>query len=207
MIIRAPGKHGRYFQIVNVYQNTILAASIFSKAAISKLNLENASTYSEDYFSFKSGEESGLEKALFEFSNKIGAFITYVLIQAMNPRNEDIIRSEEKDLDRDALVQEWTKNAILTIVPFLLGAFKDAIFLDLDSIKPSDLFPTSIKYCIALNVTRLNFLDQSNNILSWSYFCFFNISISCITFTSWSDSVAIASSFSCLLSTVSSYAS
>src|SRR5918992_1295618 len=33
---------------------------------------------------------------------------------------------------------------------------------------------------------------------------FFNISISCITFISWSESVAIASSFSCLLSTVSS---
>jgi hypothetical protein len=146
IITRAPGKHGRYFPTVNVYESTVLAASLFGKVALSKLNVENCvvpkentSPYS-DYFSFNSTEDS-LEKALFEFSNKIGAFITYVLIQAMNPRNNHIIRSEERDLDRDALVQEWTKNAIMTIVPFLLGAFKDAIFLDLDSIKPSDLDP------------------------------------------------------------------
>jgi DNA-binding MarR family transcriptional regulator len=133
LITRAPGKHGRYFPSVNVYQSTILAASLFGEVAISKLDLEDAST-----------ERSALGEALLDFSNKIGAYITYILIQAMNPRNEHIIRSEEKDLDRDALVHEWTKNAILTIVPFLLGAFKDAIFLDLNSIKPSDLDPKKV---------------------------------------------------------------
>ena len=62
------------------------------------------------------------------FSNKIGAFITYILIHAMNLRNEHIIRSDETDLDRDALVQEWTKNAVLSIIPFLLVKFKDSNF-------------------------------------------------------------------------------
>jgi hypothetical protein len=62
----------------------------------------------------------------------------------MNPKNEYMIKSEEKDLDKDALVQEWAKNAILSIIPSLLGKFKGAVFSDLDSIKPSDLDPKKI---------------------------------------------------------------
>jgi hypothetical protein len=151
MITRAPGKQGKYFPTTIVYQDALLTASLFGELAILRLlNVgnyvvpkENASTYS-DYFSLKFTEDSGLERALFEFSNKIGAFIIYVLIQAMNPRNGYIIKSEEKDLDRDALVQEWVKNAILSIIPLLLVKFKDTIFSDLDSVMPPDLDPKKI---------------------------------------------------------------
>jgi hypothetical protein len=151
MIARAPGKQGKYFPTVNVYQDILLTASFFGEVSMSKLldvrdyivPKENVSTYS-DYFSLKFNEGSGLERALFEFSSKIGAFITYVLIQAMNPKNEYMIKSEEKDLDKDVLVQEWAKNAILSIIPFLLAKFKGAVFSDLDSIKPSDLDPKKI---------------------------------------------------------------
>jgi predicted transcriptional regulator len=151
MITRAPGKQGKYFSTTNVYQNALKTASFFGELAVSQLfkrenyiiPKEKASTYS-DYFSLKFADESSLELTLFEFSNKIGAFITYVLIHAMNPRNGHLIRSDEKDLDRDALVQEWTKKAILSIIPFLLREFKDAIFLDLESIRPSDLDPKKV---------------------------------------------------------------
>lgn len=40
---------------------------------------------------------------LFEFSNRIGAFATYVLIQAMNPNNNNL----ENKKEQEALVQEW----------------------------------------------------------------------------------------------------
>jgi hypothetical protein len=151
MITRAPGKQGKYFPTANVYQDALLTASSFGELSISRLlsvgnyvvPKENGFTYS-DYFNLKFTEDSGLEHTLFEFSSKIGAFITYVLIQAMNPRNEYIIKSEERDLDKDALVQEWTKNAILSIIPFLLVKFKGAIFDYLDSIRPSDLDPKKV---------------------------------------------------------------
>ena len=151
MIIRTPGKQGKYFPTANAYQDALLTANFLSEVSIPQLlngenyvvPKENASTYS-DYFSLKFTEDSGLERTLFEFSNKVGAFITYVLIHAMNPRNEHIIKSDEKDLDRDTLVQEWTKNAVSSIIPFLLGKFKGAIFSDLDNIKPSDLDPKKV---------------------------------------------------------------
>lgn len=56
----------------------------------------------------------------------------------MNSKNEYIIKSGEKDLDRDALVQEWIENAISSIIPFLLRQFKYSVFSHLDSIRPSD---------------------------------------------------------------------
>jgi hypothetical protein len=152
LISRSSGKQGKYFPMANVYQNALLTASFFGEVAISKLfNAQNYivpkentyNTYS-DHFTLNFTEDSSLERTLFEFSNKIGAFITYVLIHAMNPRNEHIIKSDEKDLDKDALVQEWTKNAIFSIIPFLLREFKEAIFLDLDSIMPSDFDPKKI---------------------------------------------------------------
>jgi hypothetical protein len=131
MITRASGKQGKYFPTANVYQDVLLTANFFGEVSISKLlSIENyvvpeqnQSTYS-DYFSLKFTEDSSLERTIFEFSSKIGAFITYILIQAMNPENEYIIKSDEKDLDRDALVQEWTKNAVSSIIPFLLSRFK-----------------------------------------------------------------------------------
>lgn len=151
MITRAPGKQGKYFPTANVYQDALLTGSFFGEVAISKLlgaesytiPKDNYSSYS-DYFSLNFTDNSGLERALFEFSNKIGAFVTYVLIHAMNPRNKHLIKSDEKDLDQDALVQEWTKDTILSIIPFLLRDFKDAIFGELNSIVPSDLDPKKI---------------------------------------------------------------
>ncbi|CAN5463415.1 hypothetical protein BH18THE2_BH18THE2_20500 [soil metagenome] len=151
LITRAPGKQGKYFPTTNVYQDALLTANFFGEVSVSRLLSEekyvvpeqDGCTYSK-YISPKFTEESSLQRSLFEFSSKIGAFITYVLIQAMNPKNEYVIKSEEKDLDRDALVQEWTQSAISSIIPCLLRQFKSAIFSNLDSIRPSDIRPSDL---------------------------------------------------------------
>jgi hypothetical protein len=146
LITRAPGKQGKYFPTTSIYQDALITANFFGEVSISRLlNAENNVVPEEDdrsysdFFSPRFTEDSSLERTLFEFSSKIGAFIVYVLIQAMNSKNEHIIKSEEKDLDRDALVQKWIENTISSMIPLLLSKFKYSIFLELESIRPSDL--------------------------------------------------------------------
>ena len=86
-----------------------------------------------------------LEALLFELSNRIGGFITYILIQAMNPNNiGKIIKSKEKSIEKDSLIDEWIHKAISSVIPFLGRNFKDSVY------KALGKFPTSyekrIKY-------------------------------------------------------------
>ena len=71
-----------------------------------------------------------LEKMLFEFSNKIGSFITYLLIYSMNFNNN--INSEISDKVRtgeenDAIVKKMVEEGIVKLIPFLPFFFKDSI--------------------------------------------------------------------------------
>src|SRR5207253_3651249 len=79
------------------------------------------------YFEPKFREEDRLEHSIFEFSNLIGAFITFVLIQATNPKNNRIINSKE-NVKRDELIQEWIKTVILPVIPHLAAEFRDSIY-------------------------------------------------------------------------------
>lgn len=79
------------------------------------------------YFEPKFREEDRPERSIFEFSNLIGAFITFVLIQATNPKNNRIIDSKE-NVKRDELIQEWIKTVILPVIPHLAGEFRDSIY-------------------------------------------------------------------------------
>jgi hypothetical protein len=97
LITRASGKQGKYFPIADVYQDAMLSANFFSEIAISKIlpaenytvPIDYDSTYSK-YFHPKFTEESGLARTLFEFSNKIGAFITYILIHRLNQNSQPL---------------------------------------------------------------------------------------------------------------------
>ena len=146
LITRSAGKQGKYFPIADVYRDAVLTANFFSEISMSKLLLreENyvipegyGSTHSNSFHP-KFTEQSGLERAIFEFSNKIGAFITYILIQAMNLKNKHVINSREKDLDQDALVKEWIENAIVPIISFLPYELKFSLLYHLFSFSESD---------------------------------------------------------------------
>jgi hypothetical protein len=70
--------------------------------------------------------DNTLQYALFEFSNKVGAVITYLLIQAMNPANKitnDTKSSKEKDLD----IRWWIDSATSSLRLFLLPIFQDML--------------------------------------------------------------------------------
>jgi hypothetical protein len=63
-----------------------------------------------------------VEETLFEFSNRVGAFITYALIQAMNPDNNKMSLSARV---QDEIVKKWAQNSISRILPFLVKDFND----------------------------------------------------------------------------------
>jgi predicted transcriptional regulator len=80
------------------------------------------------YFELKFDENSELEHNLFEFSNKIGAFITYFLIHAMDAdRNK--LRS---NISTDLLLEEMVRKTMSTIVPDMISIFKDSVYKGLD---------------------------------------------------------------------------
>jgi predicted transcriptional regulator len=125
LIKRGKGKHGKYFPATKAYRGTILTADVFSKAAASLILANEDIPVDSPFFRLiESGK--ALQYVLFKFSNKLGAIITYLLIQAMNPSNNitgDTKNDEEKDLN----VQRWLDDAMSPLVPVLLPLFKGAI--------------------------------------------------------------------------------
>jgi hypothetical protein len=63
---------------------------------------------------------------LFQFSNKVGAIITYLLIQSMNPLNK--FSSNTKNLvESDLNVEAWIDDVITTLRPALLPTIKEHV--------------------------------------------------------------------------------
>jgi hypothetical protein len=103
---------GRYFVTDRIFEKPKFAANLFGENAIPELDREiNASwrnpfvnidddNFEEDYFNAKS---------LFEFANNLGAFMTYVMLDAVNP---DDMKCLEKGSGKDELVKEKIINAI-----------------------------------------------------------------------------------------------
>jgi Winged helix-turn-helix DNA-binding len=92
------------------------------------------------YFEPRFGETDLLEKILFEFSNRIGAYVTYILMWAMSPENNDISKFEHKD----ELVKKLVKNAVLRIIPAVILQFKDSVFKGISQY-PTD-FDAKVRY-------------------------------------------------------------
>jgi hypothetical protein len=76
------------------------------------------------YFEPKFKGTDLLEKIVFEFSNRIGAYIVYVLTWAMDSENNDIHNSEHKD----ELVKKVVMNAVSRILPASILQFRDSVF-------------------------------------------------------------------------------
>jgi predicted transcriptional regulator len=76
------------------------------------------------YFEPKFDENSELEHSLFEFSNKIGAFIIYFLIQIMDTNRTKLTSNRPTDF----LLEEMVRKAVLTITPYVMSVFKDSVY-------------------------------------------------------------------------------
>jgi|GEM_PF-6879543 predicted transcriptional regulator len=76
------------------------------------------------YFEPKFDENSELEHSLFEFSNKIGAFVTYFLIQIMDANRTKLTSNRSTDF----LLEEMVRKAVSTIIPYAMSVFRDSVY-------------------------------------------------------------------------------
>jgi predicted transcriptional regulator len=150
LIRRESGKQGKYYSTEEAYKDARLSAHVFGGNLTWNLLRKRKYFVTNDerlevtdntvpgwyclnftgyrhYFEPKFREEDRLEHFIFEFSNLIGAFLTFVLIQATNPKNNQIISSKE-NVERDELIQDWIKSAVSSIIPDLVGEFRDSIY-------------------------------------------------------------------------------
>jgi predicted transcriptional regulator len=131
LIKRGKGKHGKYYPATKAYRGTIITADLFGKAAAG-LILANEDFPIDSPFFINIGTGKALQYVLFMFSNKLGAIITYLLIQAMNPANK-IMGDTKNDEEKDLNVQRWLDDAMSPLLPALLPLFKGAISVHLES--------------------------------------------------------------------------
>ncbi len=131
LIKRGKGKHGKYYPATKAYRGTTITADVFSKAAAG-LILTNEDFPVDSPFFRNIETAKALQYVLFMFSNKLGAIITYLLIQAMNPSNK-IIGDTKNDEEKDLNVQRWLDDAVSSLRPALLPLFKDAVSAHLES--------------------------------------------------------------------------
>jgi len=71
----------------------------------------------------KDSDDYYLERPLLAFSNALGGFLTYVLIQAMNPANK-ITEGSKNSIEQDVMVQTWLEDVISLITPSVIRSFK-----------------------------------------------------------------------------------
>jgi predicted transcriptional regulator len=144
LIKKEKGLQGKYFPTEDAYKDQLLNAYLFGnnfKRNILGKDLIITTdrkveyvipfpsncidfTIYRRYFEPKFDENSELEHALFEFSNKIGAFITYFLIQIMDAERNKL----RSDGSTDLLLEEMARKAMLTIIPHAMSVFKDSVY-------------------------------------------------------------------------------
>ena len=142
------GRHGKYFPTEEAYKDPLLNAMLFGddfrfrlldkkeglvlcNQMITDFDLKreiNCSRYTSFYNPMFTSKYKA-EEALFEFSNRVGAFITYALIQAMNPDNNKTSLSARV---QDEIVKKWAQNSISRILPFLVKYFNDFVYRAID---------------------------------------------------------------------------
>jgi uncharacterized protein YozE (UPF0346 family) len=153
LLIRQDGKRGKYFlgpkcKGDSVYASfllpDILTEKIMYKDHIIVNRLHQKSGF-ESYRDFRDflpyflrTDIVGLERIIFEFSSKIGAIITYLVIQTMNPNmsfKEDF--SNLKHL-YDNEIENWLKQIADRLIPALPACFKKHIYDYVDFPHKSD---------------------------------------------------------------------
>jgi DNA-binding MarR family transcriptional regulator len=147
------GQRTSYRLLSDLRVDIAYGASILGRSAIQELIGKNAPViYDEIYdtvtkesknefvtvvnknttcFQSKFKTKDVIEEAIFSFSNRIGAYVTYVLISGMDPDNKFLESASEKE--RDRLVREWINNALSpAIISRLLWQFNDLIYSSVD---------------------------------------------------------------------------
>jgi DNA-binding transcriptional ArsR family regulator len=158
LVYREKGRQGRFFPTRHITMHSDLSAEVLSDLFLTKvLNpddggdiLEVISPYIKPRLPYQGPKyDLNLERVIFDFSNAVGSFITYVLIQSMNQVNH--IATHVQDVkEKDLVTQKWVADVISELQEYLLLIFKDYIELYIptlnDRCKEEGISETIIKY-------------------------------------------------------------
>lgn len=125
LVRRDSGLQGKYYPVKKADLGMSIGADILSRHFLSKILSKEERIFIPDtqYFNTKFTVSSELERFLFEFSNRVGGYITYALIHAMNPANK-IAGDTKDDVEKDFNVQSWIGDVMSMIQEYLLPIFK-----------------------------------------------------------------------------------
>jgi hypothetical protein len=137
-LIRREGKHGNYFPTSKSKGGTYASADTLCRQFVKMVfdwddywqgqatSIPQAlKEVTSQYISPRQKTVAGdinLERILFDFSNTIGGFITYILIQLVNPSIK--IEKHVHDLEEESLVkQKWVGDVMSVLSEHLLNIF------------------------------------------------------------------------------------
>ena len=138
LVRQEKGRQGRFFPNMHTTVDTDLSAEVFSDLFL--VNILNPNDGDDDIAEVTSpyikprlpyqdpNYHLNLERIIFDFSNTVGTFITYILIQSMNQVNN--IATHIQDVkEKDLVIQKWISDAISELQEYLLPIFKEHIYL------------------------------------------------------------------------------
>ena len=129
-VIRGPGLQGKYYPATKEHRGMSVKAEILGEVIASRILLNDDFSIHSPFFK---RSDQKIENGLFEFSNKIGAVITYLLIQAMNPRN-GIGGNTKNAVEKDLNIETWIDDVLSCLRPALLPCIKQNLGPFLESI-------------------------------------------------------------------------
>jgi hypothetical protein len=104
--IKREGKNARYFAGEKAALDAKLGAFVLSSRASSKLFAGYHHYVPRDL-----KESDYIEEALFQFSNRVGAFVTFVFVMGMHPENT-LLSTDGSEKGNPELIKEWIDNGI-----------------------------------------------------------------------------------------------
>jgi hypothetical protein len=135
LVLRGSGLQGKYYPAVKEYRETSISAEILGSALASTVLEKNNPRIKSPLFR---RSEQEIENALFEFSNKVGAIITYLLIQSMNPLNK-ISGNTKNSVEKDLNVETWIDDVISSLRFALLPSIKEHVGIYLESLSEDSI--------------------------------------------------------------------
>ena len=138
LIVRESTKQGKYYPSTRLHQRKDLTADLIVKSYMRNILMDSNFLIESPYFKYH-GEsfryilehDNSVNTALFNFSNKIGALVTYAIIESLNPENM-IGQNVNNNKILNYNLERWLDDAISTLVSYLQPIFKDYIYEYLD---------------------------------------------------------------------------
>lgn len=132
-VVRENTKQGKYYASTRLHNRKDLIADLIVKAYLRNIFINSDFVIASPYFRYneksfrhKLEDDISVDNALFNFSNKIGAIITYIIIESMNPDNMIAPNINNKIIINYSL-ERWLDDAISTLIPVLQPIFKNYI--------------------------------------------------------------------------------